>query len=37
MIISELKLYDFRKFHAENGEAGLSITFHKGLNIQLGA
>lgn len=36
MIISELKLYDFRKFHAENGEAGLSITFHKGLNALIG-
>lgn len=36
MIISELKLYNFRKFHAENGEAGLSITFHKGLNALIG-
>lgn len=36
MIISELKLYDYRKFHAENGEAGLSITFHKGLNALIG-
>lgn len=36
MIVSELKLYDFRKFHAENGEPGLSICFHKGLNALIG-
>lgn len=36
MIISELKLYDFRKFHAENGEPGLSVCFHKGLNALIG-
>ena len=33
MIISELKLYDFRKFH---GNPGLSVTFHKGLNAIIG-
>ena len=36
MIVSELKLYDFRRFHAENGTPGLSITFHKGLNALIG-
>lgn len=36
MIVSELKLYNFRKFHTENGEPGLSITFHKGLNALIG-
>ena len=33
MIVSELKLYDFRKFH---GNPGLSVTFHKGLNAIIG-
>ena len=33
MIVSELKLYDFRKFH---GKPGLSVTFHKGLNAIIG-
>lgn len=36
MIVSELKLYDFRKFHAETGEPGLSVCFHKGLNALIG-
>lgn len=36
MIVSELKLYNFRKFHAENGEPGLSVYFHKGLNALIG-
>lgn len=36
MIVFELKLYDFRKFHSENGEPGLSISFHKGLNALIG-
>ena len=36
MIVSELKLYNFRKFHAENGEPGLSVCFHKGLNALIG-
>ena len=36
MIVSELKLYDFRKFHAENGAPGLSISFHRGLNALIG-
>lgn len=33
MIVSELKLYDFRKFH---GAPGLSVTFHKGFNAIIG-
>ena len=33
MIVSELKLYDFRKFH---GNPGLSVTFHYGLNAIIG-
>ena len=36
MIVSELKIYNFRKFHAENGEPGLLISFHKGLNALIG-
>ncbi len=36
MIVSELKLYNFRKFPAENGEPGLSVCFHKGLNALIG-
>lgn len=33
MIISKLKLYNFRKFH---GNPGLSVNFHKGLNALVG-
>ncbi len=36
MIVSELKLYDFRKFHQENGQPGLAISFHRGLNALIG-
>ena len=36
MIISELRLYDFRRFHSENGKPGLSISFHNGLNALIG-
>ena len=36
MIVTELKLYDFRKFHQENGQPGLAISFHKGLNALIG-
>ena len=31
MIVSELKLYDFRKFKSNGNEPGLSITFHTNL------
>ena len=36
MIVSELKLYDFRRFHTVNGTPGLAITFHNGLNAIIG-
>lgn len=36
MIVSELRLYDFRRFHSENGEPGLSVSFHNGLNALIG-
>ena len=32
MILSELKLYNFRKFKSIGNNPCLSITFHKGLN-----
>ena len=36
MIISELKLYNFRRFKSVDGEPGLVISFHKGLNALIG-
>lgn len=36
MIISELRLFDFRRFHSDNGAPGLEIYFHKGLNALIG-
>lgn len=36
MIVSELKLYNFRRFKSVNGDPGLHITFHKGLNALIG-
>lgn len=36
MIISELKIYDFRRFKSVDGVPGLQITFHKGLNALVG-
>jgi putative ATP-dependent endonuclease of OLD family len=36
MIVSELKLYNFRKFKSTDGNPGLSISFHKGLNALIG-
>lgn len=36
MIISELKVYNFRRFESMNGIPGLKITFHKGLNALIG-
>lgn len=36
MIISELKVYNFRRFKSVNGAPGLKITFHKGLNALIG-
>ena len=36
MIISELKIYNFRRFQSVYGAPGLQITFHKGLNALIG-
>lgn len=36
MIISELKIYNFRRFKSVGGVPGLKITFHKGLNALIG-
>lgn len=36
MIISELKIYDFRRFKSVDGVPGLQITFHEGLNALVG-
>lgn len=36
MMISELKIYNFRRFKSEDGTPGLQITFHKGLNALIG-
>lgn len=36
MIISELKVYNFRQFKSVDGAPGLQITFHKGLNALIG-
>ena len=36
MIVSELKIFNFRRFKSENGAPGLQITFHKGLNALIG-
>lgn len=36
MVVSELKLYNFRRFKSVNGEPGLHITFHMGLNALIG-
>ena len=36
MIISELRVYNFRRFNAVDDAPGLKITFHKGLNALIG-
>lgn len=36
MIISELKIYNFRQFESNGNDPGLHITFHKGLNALIG-
>lgn len=36
MIISDLKIYNFRRFQSVDGAPGLEITFHKGLNALIG-
>ena len=36
MIISELNIYNFRRFKSVDGAPGLQVTFHKGLNALIG-
>ena len=36
MIVSKIKLYNFRKFKSIEGAPGLNVTFHKGLNALIG-
>ena len=36
MIVSELKLFNFRRFQSVDGNPGLTIHFHKGLNALIG-
>lgn len=36
MIISELRLFNFRKFNCVDDVPGLVVTFHKGLNALIG-
>lgn len=36
MIVSELKLYNFRKFRSNGDTPGLIVTFHRGLNALIG-
>lgn len=36
MMISELKIYNFRRFKSVDGAPGLKITFHGGLNALIG-
>lgn len=36
VILSELRLYNFRKFKSIDGKPGLIISFHKGLNALIG-
>ncbi len=33
MIVSQLQVYNFRRFKSIDGKPGLSITFHEGLNV----
>lgn len=36
MIVSEVSLFDFRRFRSVDGTPGLKITFHRGLNALIG-
>lgn len=36
MIVSEIQLYNFRKFKSADGTPGLSVSFHSGLNALIG-
>ena len=36
MIVSEIKLYNFRKFRSDGDVPGLTVAFHRGLNALIG-
>ena len=36
MIVSQLQIYNFRRFRSVDGKPGLSITLHEGLNALIG-
>ena len=36
MIVSQLQVYNFRRFKSIDGKPGLSIIFHEGLNALIG-
>lgn len=36
MIVSQLQIYNFRRFRSVDGKPGLSIIFHEGLNALIG-
>lgn len=36
MIVSRIELFDFRRFKSDNGEPGLTVEFHDGLNAIIG-
>ncbi len=36
MIVSQLQIYNFRRFKSIVGKLGLSVTFHEGLNALSG-
>lgn len=35
MLVSQLQVYNFRRFKSIDGKPSLSITFHEGLNAEL--
>lgn len=36
IIVSQLQIYNFRRFKSIVGKLGLSVTFHEGLNALIG-
>lgn len=36
MIVSQLQIYNFRRFRSMDEKPGLSITFHEGLDALIG-
>ena len=36
MIVSQLQIYNFRRFKSMDGKPGLTITLHEGLNALIG-